>query len=139
MKNKFASVPKDLFLFLMATMIILEVCVVPAAAAPAAASKTTAPATAVSKEVCLNCHGPFDKLATASAKYVASSGEKITPHRFVPHNSKEAKAVPGCNNCHETHPLPATAATVATLPKPDVQWCYTCHHKNNFVSCKDCH
>lgn len=143
MKRQFESLFKCRFLFLIAAMIILEVCTEPAgatAAAPAGAPQTAASASAASKEVCLNCHGPFDKLATASADYVASSGEKITPHRFVPHNSKDTKAIPECNNCHETHPLPPMATGVAALPKPDVQWCYTaCHHKNNFASCKDCH
>jgi len=116
----------------------------PVGAATAAPSgtpqKNASPPAAVSKEACLDCHGPFDKLAGASPKYVAPSGEKITPHRFVPHDSKEAKAIPGCDNCHKPHPLPPTATALAALPKPDVQWCYTaCHHENNFTPCKDCH
>ena len=141
MKRQLESLLKSLFLSLLAAMVILEVfagSTEAASAAPVAVPQTATPA-AASKEACLNCHGPFDKLATMPAKYVASSGEKITPHRFVPHNSKDAKAIPGCDNCHTTHPLPPTAAAIAALPKPDVQWCYTCHHKNNFVSCKDCH
>jgi hypothetical protein len=142
MKRQFKSPFRDLFLFLMAVMIILKVCAMPAgaAAAPAGSSQTAAPPTAAAKDACLNCHGPFDKLAGASANYAAPSGEKIVPHRFVPHNSKDAKAIPGCNNCHEAHPLPPAANALAALSKPDVQWCYTaCHHKNNFVLCKDCH
>jgi hypothetical protein len=143
MKRHLGSLSKNLFLCLMTAVIGFEICALPpgaAAAAPASAPQATAAPTAASKEACLNCHGPFDKLATANAKYLASSGEKINPHRFVPHDSKDAKAIPGCSNCHETHPLPPKAAAIAAaLPKADVQWCYTCHHKNNFVSCKECH
>ena len=142
MKKQCESLLKGAFFFLTAIIIVFEVfagTAGAAAATPAGAPQSAVPATATPKEACLNCHGPFDKLATANAKYVAPSGEKITPHRFVPHDSKDAKAIPGCDNCHATHPLPPTTAAIAALPKPDVQWCYTCHHKNNFVSCKECH
>jgi hypothetical protein len=92
-----------------------------------------------SKEACLKCHGPFEKLATANPNYGAPSGEKITPHMYVPHNSKEDKGIPQCTNCHQPHPVPPTAGG-ATLAKPDVQWCYgACHHENNFENCKKCH
>jgi hypothetical protein len=58
----------------------------------------------------------------------------------VPHSAKDVKAIPGCSNCHEPHPVPLTAGGLTALPQPDVQWCYSaCHHKNNFVPCKDCH
>jgi hypothetical protein len=94
----------------------------------------------VPKETCLNCHGPFDKLAGAAPGYVAPSGEKVNPHVYVPHTSKEAKAVPECTNCHEPHAVPPKPADITAQPKPEVQWCYTaCHHKNNFEPCKDCH
>jgi hypothetical protein len=108
--------------------------------ASSGAPQTNAPDTAASKQACLNCHGPFDKLASATAGYVAPSGEKITAHRFVPHDSKEAKGIPECTNCHQPHPAEPTASDLAALAKPEVQWCYaTCHHKNNFEPCKDCH
>jgi hypothetical protein len=131
-------------MFLMSIMLILGACSAPggaANAAPSGAQQKAAPSPAViSKEDCLKCHGPFEKLATASPSYVAPSGEKIVPHRFVPHNSKEAKAIPGCDNCHEPHAVPPTGPTPGAPPKADVQWCYTtCHHKNNFALCKDCH
>lgn len=104
------------------------------------ASQTIGRTMAASKEACLDCHGPFDKLAAATASYMAPSGEKITPHRYVPHNSKEAKGIPECSNCHQPHPVPPGASDLAALAKPDIQWCYTtCHHKNNFEPCKDCH
>lgn len=117
------------------------------AAAAEAPSTSSAPqptpstnTTAVSKDMGLDCHGPFNKLAARTSNYVAPSGEKITPHQYVPHDSKDAKAIPQCSNCHQSHPLPPTASDLATLPKPDVQWCYaTCHHKNNLTPCKNCH
>lgn len=107
------------------------------AAAPSA--QPGAADNAASKETCLGCHGPFDKL-TGSANYQAPSGERISPHRYVPHSAREAKAVPECSNCHEPHPVPPTTSSPSALPKPEVQWCYTaCHHKNTFQLCKDCH
>ncbi len=103
----------------------------------ATTSTTTA---AVSKDTCLDCHGPYDKLVAATSTYVAPSEEKITPHQYVPHASKEAKAILDCSNCHQSHPVPPTASDLAALPKPDVQWCYTtCHHENDFTPCKKCH
>jgi hypothetical protein len=89
---------------------------------------------------CIKCHGPFDKLIKAPAKYIAPSGEKINPHRYVPHDSKLAKDIPDCTHCHAAHklsPLPAKGSI--DLSKVNVQWCYSCHHENNLTSCKDCH
>ncbi len=98
------------------------------------------PATSASKDACLNCHGPFDKLATSTANYVTPSGEKTTPHKYVPHDSKEAKATPECSNCHQTHPLPPSESDRAALRKPEIDWCYgSCHHDNTFTPCKECH
>jgi hypothetical protein len=98
------------------------------------------PAAEVSKDMCLGCHGPFDKLATAAPGYVAPSGEKIRPHYFVPHTSKEIKAIPKCSNCHQSHPNPPTAADITAMGKPGVDWCYsTCHHENDFTPCTKCH
>jgi hypothetical protein len=108
--------------------------------APVWAQTSPASGNAVSKDACLECHGPFDKLAGVQAGYVAPSGEKINPHVYVPHTSREAKAVPECTNCHRPHGVPPKAGEIAALPKPDTQWCYTtCHHNNNFESCKHCH
>ena len=129
-----------LFAFMLASMVSADVSLTRVGAAAASPSaQPSSPAPATSKDACLNCHGPFDKLVS-SVNYRAPSGERISPHRFVPHSSKEAKAIPECSNCHEPHPVPLPASGVAALPKPDVQWCYTaCHHKNTFQLCKDCH
>jgi len=94
-----------------------------------------------SKAECLSCHGPFEKMTAATDKYTAPSGEKISPHRFVPHDSKKDDDVPECTNCHAAHaldPLPTHGSV--DLSKVDVKWCYeSCHHEKNFTSCKECH
>ena len=112
----------------------------PTAAATAASSATTQPgaAAASGKDACLTCHGPFDKLIASSTTFVAPSGEKTSPHRFVPHDSKATSAVPECTNCHTAHPIPPTGKV--DLSKVTVDWCYTtCHHQNNFTPCVTCH
>ena len=126
-------------LFVATVLLFAHLVPLPAQAAAAQKNEQAAPANAASREACLNCHGPYDKLVS-NANYQAPSEEKITPHRYVPHSSKDSKAIPECSNCHETHPVPTTEKALSSLPKPDVQWCYTtCHHKNTFQLCKDCH
>ena len=90
---------------------------------------------------CLTCYGPFDKIIEATAKYVAPSGEKTSPHRYVPHDSKKEEDIPECTHCHTAHPLdPPPAHGSIDLSKVGVQWCYdACHHEKNFTSCKQCH
>ncbi len=109
-------------------------------AAPSTAP-TTAPAVAASKDVCLGCHGPFDKLAASTVAYVAPSKEKGSPHRFVPHDKTGSQAIPECVNCHTAHPLspPPTKGSI-DKSKLNVEWCYTtCHHEKTLASCKTCH
>jgi len=90
---------------------------------------------------CLGCHGPFDKLAETTAKYVAPSGEKGSPHRYVPHDSKKEEDIADCVHCHTAHPLdPLPTKGSIDLSKVNVQWCYeSCHHEKNLTSCKQCH
>jgi predicted CXXCH cytochrome family protein len=85
---------------------------------------------------CLQCHGPFEKLAGAPARFVAPSGEKVNPHRFVPHDLTD---VPECTGCHQPHSAAPKAAELAALPRPNVKSCFECHHKQNFGSCQSCH
>jgi hypothetical protein len=85
---------------------------------------------------CLECHGPFEKLASAPPYFVAPSGEKINPHRFVPHDLKD---IPDCVSCHKAHSATPTSAELAALPKPNVNTCFECHHKRDFVNCQSCH
>jgi predicted CXXCH cytochrome family protein len=97
------------------------------------ASTNASSATVFSQDLCLGCHGPYEKLASATADYTMPSGEKTNPHLYVPHNSKN---IPECSNCHESHPVPLT--TKEGLRKPNAEWCYTCHHTRTFV-CGTCH
>jgi hypothetical protein len=97
-------------------------------------------AASASKEACLDCHGPFDKLAASTASYAAPSGEKSTPHRYVPHDAKEAKAIPECSNCHQPHSVPPSESDRAAFRRREIDWCYTsCHHDNTLKPCKECH
>jgi hypothetical protein len=85
------------------------------------------------KPACLDCHGPFEQLASAEPSFAFSADLKINPHRYIPHNSKE---VPDCAGCHEVHPVPPTEP----VKKPtSVAWCYACHHLQDFTDCKQCH
>lgn len=104
-------------------------------------SSVSAPAaTTAGKETCLACHA-FDKLIANSVSYVAPSGEKGSPHRLVPHDSKSAINIPECANCHTAHSLsPLPTAGSINLKQVGVEWCYaTCHHQNDFTPCEKCH
>lgn len=89
---------------------------------------------------CLSCHS-FDKLIESTAAFVAPSGEKTSPHRYVPHDSKKDEDIPECTHCHAAHsldPLPAHGSI--DLSKAGVQWCYdACHHEKTLETCKNCH
>ena len=95
----------------------------------------------IPKDTCLGCHGPFDKITDPPDKYVAPSGEKTTPHRYVPHDSKKDEDVPECTTCHTAHPLdPLPEQGSVNLSKVEVQSCYgACHHDNSFTRCNTCH
>jgi len=92
-------------------------------------------------EACLDCHGPFEKITEATADWKAPSGERTSPHRYVPHDAKQASDIPECRNCHAAHTVsPPPAAGSIDLKKLSVDWCYTtCHHEKNFTPCKECH
>jgi hypothetical protein len=86
-------------------------------------------------EVCLACHGPFEKLKARTAGYTSPEGEKLNPHLNVPHKSTN---VTTCTECHEVHPLPVTGQV--KIAKATVQYCYAaCHHTNDFTPCVQCH
>ena len=90
---------------------------------------------AVTTDVCLGCHGPFDKLESAAPFYTTDSDETINPHRYIPHDSEK---VPECANCHKAHPVPLQS--VNDVPQANVDWCYSaCHHAFNFTPCSECH
>jgi hypothetical protein len=102
---------------------------------------STASRSATQASSCLDCHGPFDKLSASTAGWKAPSGEKTSPHRYVPHDSKQPDDVPDCKNCHAAHPqTPPPASGSIDLSKVTVEWCYkTCHHEKTFEPCKKCH
>jgi predicted CXXCH cytochrome family protein len=110
------------------------------AAGPGKAAKPQPPPVPAKGEdvaaACLKCHGPFDKLTSAPPRFVTQKGEKINPHRYVPHDLKE---IPDCVSCHKPHSAAPNAGEIAALPKPNVKTCYECHHKEDFASCKSCH
>jgi hypothetical protein len=108
--------------------------------APVVAMPASVPVGVGSEKTCLDCHGPFAKLIQSVPSYVAPSGEKISPHRYVPHDSKLEKDIPKCSHCHTTHPVsPLPAKGSIDVSKVSVQWCFDCHHNKDFQSCKDCH
>lgn len=121
-------------LILIATAIILCAWI-------AGAEGRAARGAAVAENPCLSCHDSYDKLAEATAKYVAPSGEKGTPHRYVPHDSKNKEDIPDCKRCHQAHsldPLPAKGSLDRS--KVGIQYCYAqCHHEKDLKSCKECH
>ncbi len=87
-----------------------------------------------SASFCLGCHGPFSAIAEKSADYVSPEGEKANPHVFVPHSSTK---IVSCTECHEPHELPPSASTI--IAKPDIQYCWSCHHEEDFTPCSKCH
>jgi hypothetical protein len=104
---------------------------------PTSQPPTSTPTAASGKAACLACHGSFAKLVSAPPAFQTDGFDVVTPHRFIPHESKE---VPECSSCHAAHPLPPVASEIAALPKPNVNWCYSfCHHQYSFTSCKPCH
>jgi predicted CXXCH cytochrome family protein len=116
-------IPRSLFVF---------ICLLAAASPTNPSANTTE-----GKDVCLGCHGPFDKLTTAPKTYTTESGAKINPHQYVPHDRTDEKSVVDCMNCHKPHPVPLVSKE--GLPKPNMDWCYSCHHTNEISSCKACH
>jgi predicted CXXCH cytochrome family protein len=83
---------------------------------------------------CLTCHGPFEELAKKVTEYVNEWDEKVNPHVHVPHDST---TVVECTECHDPHKVPFEMPPDAR--KPDVQFCYSCHHEKNFEKCSKCH
>jgi Zn finger protein HypA/HybF involved in hydrogenase expression len=86
---------------------------------------------------CLACHGPYDKLAQATADYTAPSGETVTPHQYVPHEEK--KDIPKCTECHKPHEIPLQDKSTVVKPG-NIDFCYAyCHHAQNLQPCSNCH
>ena len=94
-------------------------------------------AATMTKEMCLGCHGPFDKLKAKNVQ-VEADPKPVNPHTYIPHNGKGGMdQVWECTMCHTPHAMP---------PKKDpnrepanVEACYQCHHQYNFKRCDECH
>ena len=90
---------------------------------------------------CLSCHGPFEKVAQASADYKFFDGSVVNPHTTVeltaskPHVS--GKGVVDCVRCHQPHPQPL--ASVSDVVPADLTYCFGCHHQGVFTPCSQCH
>jgi hypothetical protein len=98
---------------------------------PAAAAAPDKP----KAELCLGCHGPFDKLKARTAAYSTAEGQKVNPHLNVPHKSTNMTT---CTECHDVHPVPVTRPV--KIAKASLQYCYAaCHHMNDFTPCVQCH
>ncbi len=107
-------------------------------------SPTPPPATSnVSNDVCLGCHGPYDKVVKATANYAIQdgSGSVVNPHTTVDMSAKKphttGKGVPQCTNCHKPHPQPLVSSK--DVAKANVEYCFSCHHQRNFMLCSQCH
>lgn len=85
-------------------------------------------------EQCLACHGDFKDIAAKSEEYVNEFGEKVNPHRYVPHDSTK---LPECLSCHKQHEIPPKGKVEQTDMTMD--YCYSCHHTQTFEKCTDCH
>jgi hypothetical protein len=131
---------------LIGTVILLGAWILGAADHKPAAKSRISPRTAVlaaraSDNECLACHDNFDKLIESTGGYQAPSGEKGSPHRYVPHDSKKKEDIPECTHCHKAHamdPLPKKGSLDKS--KVGIQWCFeACHHEKTLESCKHCH
>jgi predicted CXXCH cytochrome family protein len=110
-----------------------------AATSTAGITTTATTTTTNSSALCLACHAPYDKLTAATADYHGwVGGETTSPHRYVPHESKDAKDIPDCTNCHAPHPVPPSASDIKAMPAPNTKYCYTCHHAM-ILQCHTCH
>lgn len=91
----------------------------------------------MSKEQCLQCHGPFDALIAKNIQEDADP-KPVNPHKYIPHGKEGGMdKIWECTMCHVEHSMP---------PKRDpkrqratVEACYSCHHQYNFQSCNSCH
>ncbi len=90
----------------------------------------------VKADTCLACHGPYEKLSADTANYSGwISGEKLSPHRYFPHDTKD---IPECVFCHKPHPIPPSASDIKAMLNVKPTYCYECHHMGQ-MTCGDCH
>ena len=117
--------------------------VIPALLTALAAISLCAAASAAPKpEECLKCHGgTLESLAAQTKNYKAPSGETVNPHVYIDKlaaNPHKSKVLPDCLKCHTDHGIPPDKSKI----KPaNVDYCYGCHHMENFQKCSSsgCH
>jgi hypothetical protein len=116
--------------------------VAPEASLPEADATGQQTGTGTAGEECLACHGPFSDIQQAMQDYITSEGTAVNPHTTVntrsegnPHLSGEG--VIECSTCHPPSPMPPTSANA--VPRANIEYCYSCHHKRVFSPCASCH
>lgn len=85
-------------------------------------------------DFCYRCHEDRETLIAATANYATDAGITINPHeRKVnkanfddPHG--EDATYPPCATCHSMHD-----------DSPGIEYCFSCHHAENFDPCTTCH
>jgi hypothetical protein len=91
-------------------------------------------------DACLQCHGPsFQDLAARTADYIDPWGQNVNPHIYVDVNKgkpHDSTIVTSCTQCHASHALPQP---VEPVMQANLQYCYSCHHTEEFISCSTCH
>ncbi len=117
--------------------VLVIICIAAVTVAYSAPVSPSSPASTSVKDTCLGCHGPFDKLTAAPKTFTTESRQKINLHVYVPHDRKDAQSIPECVNCHQVHPVPLKSKE--GLQKANVDWCFSCHHTQDFNACKTCH
>lgn len=123
---------KGLTLFVV--LLVLTISILALGAIAAVQKDSQKPA----KTTCLACHGSFDKIAAATAGYETPSGEKTTPHRYIPHADKKDVNIPECTECHTPHPVPLEDKS--KVVKANIDYCFgSCHHARNLQPCSNCH
>lgn len=91
----------------------------------------------MTKEKCLSCHGPFDKLIAKNIQ-IEADPSPVNPHLYIPHTKDGAMdKIWECTMCHQAHSIPPKKDP--SREKATIEACYQCHHQYNFNRCDSCH
>lgn len=105
----------------------------------------SATAPAPTPEQCLACHGgSLENLAAKAPKVEDEDGMLVQPHQYLDVNAKyphKSKTLPQCTDCHQAHAFPVTPEFLKNRQKANISGCYSCHHRETFISCTSsgCH
>ena len=101
------------------------------------ACMTSLQAAGTTKQDCLACHGPFDKLISKNIA-VEADPKPVNPHTSIPHTKTgKMDQIWECTMCHTPHAMPVKKDP--NREKANVEACYQCHHQYNFQRCDACH